>query len=319
MVASDEADRGHLETTCSNFVHKSWEEWIIYSNCIDTTTRSYLIAFNGVLIFSTIFLNLLSVMTIRKSSQLKNKLCYFVILLQSVVDLCVGLFSIPLFIIFVATPFLGIKNCLTIVVLTNSILLLPGSSAVTLTAMTIERYVGVLHPYSYKTLLTKSRILLFVCSMLFTSIILLIASIRFMSVLLYTTTFSISLLLIFSVYAYTRIYLAIRKLDDRERRPGDIMMQKQGQHRKITLLQNIKRGKPCFIAVFFFVLCWLPSGMGPLNLNAGQLDKGAYSAWSMTLIFLNSNFNSIIFFWNNTLLKKEAVKTIKSVISRNSA
>lgn len=279
--------------------------------------RTYLIAFNSVLIFSTIFLNLLSVITIRKSSQLKNKLCYFVILLQSAVDMCVGIFSIPLFIIFLASPFLGIQNCLEIVVLTNSILLLPGSSVITLTIMTIERYIGVLHPYSYKTLLTKSRIVSLMCLLLFPSLIIIIASIRFLSVFmwLYSTYLIISVLLIFTVYTYSRIYFVIRKLAHSEQRPCDIEMQQQGEScRKRSLLQNIKRGKSCFIAVFCFIFCWLPSAVGPLNLHTEQWEQGAYTAWSMTFIFLNSNFNSIIFFWNNTLLRKEAIKTVESII-----
>ncbi len=118
---------------------------------MDTKNRILLIAFNVLLMFCTIFLNLLSVVTIRKSSQLKNKLCHFVILLQSAVDLGVGVFSITSLIAFLAIPLLGIRNCVGIGLLFLLKFLPVSLSTVILSAMTVERYIGVLQPYSYQT------------------------------------------------------------------------------------------------------------------------------------------------------------------------
>ena len=47
--------------------------------------RIALLLVNCMLLLSTISLNGISIITIRKSSQLKSKVCYFVILLQSIV------------------------------------------------------------------------------------------------------------------------------------------------------------------------------------------------------------------------------------------
>ena len=55
-----------------------------------------LLVVNCILFFSTISLNGISIITIRRSCQLRSKVCYFVILLQSVVDLIVGAAGIPL-------------------------------------------------------------------------------------------------------------------------------------------------------------------------------------------------------------------------------
>lgn len=65
---------------------------------------------NWLLLFLTISLSAVSIITIRRSSQLGSKVCYFVILLQSIVDLGVGVFSIPLFICYLS-PFLKNTNC----------------------------------------------------------------------------------------------------------------------------------------------------------------------------------------------------------------
>ena len=55
--------------------------------------------FNGVLMISTILLNSVAILTISKSSQLKEKLCYFLVLVQSSIDLVVGVIIQPLFIV----------------------------------------------------------------------------------------------------------------------------------------------------------------------------------------------------------------------------
>ena len=51
---------------------------------------------NGVVILLTILLNSVAIRTISKCSQLKNKLCYFLVLVQSVTDLLVGIIVLPL-------------------------------------------------------------------------------------------------------------------------------------------------------------------------------------------------------------------------------
>ena len=76
--------------------------------------RIMVLVINCVSLFSTIFLNGISVITIRKSSQLKTKVCYFVILLQSIVDLGVAFLGIPLFVYGLMTPFQKIQNCTVI-------------------------------------------------------------------------------------------------------------------------------------------------------------------------------------------------------------
>ena len=69
------------------------------------------IIFNSVLMIPTILLNGIAVKTVLKSSQLSSKPCYFIILLQSVVDLAVGVLVIPLFIVYLASAIRGFSNC----------------------------------------------------------------------------------------------------------------------------------------------------------------------------------------------------------------
>ena len=278
---------------------------------MDMPNRFFLIAVNAVLIFSTIFLNLISVITIRKSSQLKNKICYFVILIQSTVDCVGGISSIPLFIITLTMPSLGLRNCLAFRSIFVSMLVVPSLAPVSLSALTAERYIGVLHPYSYKTLVTKRRILIsfavvgFLCAAH--------AIFMFDGPRISTTIIMLSFFL-FIGYAYTRIYLVVRKLDRAENKPAGCVSQDHYSRRR-RLLREIKLAKCCFIVVILYGVFMLPSSLSTLFARLG-VSRGVYNCWLFTLYIINSSINSVTFFWTKALLRAEAWKIVKSIFSR---
>ena len=282
---------------------------------MDTKNRILLIAFNVLLMFCTIFLNLLSVVTIRKSSQLKNKLCYFVILIQSAVDFGVGVLSITSFIAFLAIPLLGIRNCvgISLMFLLESLPL--SLSTVTLSAMTAERYIGVLHPYSYQTSVTKRRISIYVAIVislcLFDSTGLIFFSATIFG---YILTIMRVICFLFMVYAYTRIFFVVKRLDSSARRPTDSGKQDQSQRRR--LLREIKHAKSCFIVVICYGICSLPITLTAILTRQGRIERGVYMFWFVTLFMLNSSVNSMLFFWTKTLLRTEAWNTLKSLCRR---
>ena len=153
--------------------------------------------------------------TIGKSSQLKSKLCYFVILTQSFVDLSVGAFSIPSLIMIVTLPLLDTDHCVAHTMFVLCLWFPPTLSTVTLTSMSIERYIGVLHPYSYQNVLIKRRILNYVAvwSIIYvgTSVLSLVR-IRESEMMI---SAMILLYFILILYVYTTIYMVVRRLDRR--------------------------------------------------------------------------------------------------------
>ena len=294
-----------FSATCS---HDIWNERFKILSTMDTKNRMLLIAFNAMLVFSTVSLNFLSLVTIRKSPQLKNKLCYFVILVQSAGDLVVGVVNIPLLIIILTMPLLGIENCLVFRLLFISMLLPISLTPVFLSAMTIERYIGVLHPYSYQTLVTKRRILTYVGvtgSLCVGNAALMFYGPRASIIIIMLTFF------LFIAYAYTRIYLVVRKLDRPENRPAG-SNQQGNQNKRRRLLREIKHAKCCFIVVICYGVLLLPSSLTSV-FHAFGVNRGVYNCWLFSLYILNSSINSVTFFWTKTLLRTEAWKTLKSI------
>ena len=272
----------------------------------------FAIAFNGILIIPTIILNAIPIITILKSSQLKSKPCYFIILVQSFVDLAVGVFGIPLFIFFLASGLRGNANCILATLASRSTTLPIGLSTSTVSALTLERYIAILHPYAYKTQVTKKRLLMFVSFGAVVIISVTIFSLRLRKLYLGATVIG-TLIFFFFVFAYTRIYLVVKKLARRQNRPHDPAA--ENLTRMKLFLREIKKAKSCFIVVICFgLLSVLPIAIAfPFFQSVDKYNKNAISIWIYTLFLLNSSVNSLIFFWTKTMLRKEAVKLINTM------
>ena len=115
---------------------------------------------NGVLIIPTVLLNSISILTIWKSSHLKAKVCYFLILIQSIFDIAVGVISVPANIAFAALELRSDASCFHFVVLQTLAYLPAASSFMTISSITLERYLSVLHPVFHRSYVTKSRMLI---------------------------------------------------------------------------------------------------------------------------------------------------------------
>ena len=124
-----------------------------------SSVRYFYCVASGVLIISTVLLNSISVLTIWKCSYLKAKLCYFLILTQSLVDLGVGLISLPLYIVYAAVELRGAANCVDGFVLQAVYRHIPvGTSFMTIYLLTFERYLIIVHP-----VIQKTQVLIYVC------------------------------------------------------------------------------------------------------------------------------------------------------------
>jgi hypothetical protein len=272
------------------------------------------ITFNGILLLPTVLLNAVAILTILRSSQLNSKPCYFIILVQSVIDLAVGIFSIPLLIFFLASGIGGTTNCVAVTFAFKSILLPAMISSINLSAMTMERYVAILHPFAYSTKVTKKRLMIFVACGSVVAISLFV--LFFYEHRLYHICGTILAMLVFAftAFAYSKIYLVVRKLSRSPNRPHDPTAGENTTKLKV-FLGEIKHAKSCFMVVVCFgVLCFLPGAiMLPLFPTHEIFERHAILAWIFTFSILNSSANSIIFFWTKNMLRREAVKSLNII------
>ena len=240
---NDTEDHFTFFTTC-NATEISLEIPRLFRDGKHERQRVAVLVINCVLFFTTISLNGISIITIRKSSQLKSQVSYFVVLLQSVVGFGVGALGIPSFICYLISQFVDNEKCIFITVALGTLNLTCGLSMIILSTMTLERYIGVLHPYRYKTMVTKKRVLIYACG----NAVILCSGTAYSFYVRSTVTIvrmTVALLnLFFSAFAYTRIYLIIRKLARSEQKPayetaGNQNLSQEGKFFAKSDMQNL--------------------------------------------------------------------------------
>lgn len=267
------------------------------------------ISFNSLLIVPTIMLNAVSVAAIMKSTRLRSKPCYFLVVIQSVVDLIVGAIGIPLFIFYVVSPIVGYSNCTVSFVAAQTFFIPSAVSIITLSAMTVERYIGVLHPYAYTTKVSKGRIVVYECCGCFLIILLFCVSLPLKSVLTYFSSFLILVFFILNAYVYSRIYMVVVKIARSDKVQNRNLRHQDSSKRK-TFIDEIKQAKSCFLVLMCFVVCFLPLALSGIVRPSG-FNYVLYQVWSMTLIMLNSSLNSLIFFWTKKELRVQALRVVR--------
>ena len=273
------------------------------------------LVFNAILIIPTILLNVVSIITILKSSHLSSKPCYFVILVQSVIDSAVGFFGIPSFLVYTLGKIGLHSNCGVLLLGCLTTIVMVNISTIVLLAMTLERYIAVLHPFAYKTTVTKRRILMCVCtaSLLFFSVVTLSQTFRKLIagwVIVQSTIF-----FFFIALAYTRIFLVVKKLTRFQNKIQDDHGHASEVHLTKTMLffKDIKHAKSCFIVVLCYVVLHYMPVMVIIFFKHAMRVYVIVPEIYVTLFLLNSSINSVIFFWTKTMLRKDAVKFLKSL------
>ena len=270
------------------------------------------------LIFPTAFLNGISVLVIWRNRILREKLCFFLILIQSILDLTVGIISLPLLIYIMASEVFNAASCNAIFA-SNTIASLPISvSFVTIHILTFERYMGILHPFIHRSYQTKRRMITCCCFAIVLVIGARIIFILFEGIRTRIYTVLILLFLAFNTFAYVRIFFAGRKMQlTRNEMSNYTEAQRSSGVETKRSLRERKLAKSCALAVVISYLCYIPSVLSYVYYKDDLINLRVMFSWSMTIIVLNSSINSIVFFWNRSLFRGEALKVFRKLFTCN--
>ena len=165
--------------------------------------------FNALLIVSTVCLNSVTILTFWKSSQLRSKVSYFLILVQSCIDLGVGAIGSSLFTLGLLDEIRRTENCWLKFARGQATVFLTIVSMTTLSAMNMERYFRVVHPFFHRDKVTRNRLLVYVILLSSLVVIFFSLSFAFKGTLRFFGIVVIFIYLSSMSFIYTRIYLAI--------------------------------------------------------------------------------------------------------------
>ena len=267
---------------------------------------------NVVFTFSGIILNTLAIACLLKSSQLRKKLCNFMIMVLSCFHLVSVITSHPLLalqLVFWIKEKHDLVAKMEIYVHFGMTFL--GFSMFTLVMMNIERYLGVCHPVFHRTSVTRRKLLtpLAISFMLPTLLIILSANDLVIS--------RPVALLIFALILYPPLIFInykLFKISRKIRRKSVILPEVM---RKVDL----KSIFTCLFGVASLVLLTIPTSFClafsfTKKSTSNNVKISLVWAYRPTVYVANSTFNSLIFFWRNKVLRIEAMKLLKTLKGR---
>ena len=265
----------------------------------------FLCVVNIIFTFSGIVLNTLVITSFWKSSQLRKKLCHFMILVLSCFDLVSVVTNNPgilLYLIYWLREDYHLLQNITIYLQSASVSV--AFSLFSLLVMSIERYLGVYYPIFHRTSVTRRRLLTLLAILLILSGIL--GTISTNDLVIYRER----LLIIFIVVFLPPFLFVNFKL----------LIIAAKEHRKRTVSPGLKRAAASFkyISMGLWVvacvmLLSIPSGfLIAFNLAEKPTNTVRLSyIWALTSATMNCTFNSLIFFWKNKVLRTEGIKILE--------
>lgn len=289
--------------------------YVIKSN---VTHVNYVIGLiiNIFLTISTILLNSVTILAYTRSSLLKSKKSYFLIMLLSVVDLLVGLLANGSFVFFLVNVITGHPKCEVYNFFYYACYLLISMSTTTLFGINIERYLSILHPFYHRTEVTKSKLLKMIVGFWFVVIMLRLPSLFLRKTLKIISSVLFLLIALLTLYIYVAIFITVRKRPEVtktrriEERIREARIEEERTIKK-EQLQNIKMAKSCAIVVALVFTCNVPMAIAKFVPDSNHLPL--LSLWSGTIVLSASSMNSLAFFWKNLLLRKEAKQLFKNL------
>ena len=257
--------------------------------------------------FSGIFLNSLVILTFWKSARLRNKLCYFMIMVLSCFDLLAVVTNHSLTALIALLWLVGKFDVFPSWVdlsLRISIIFV-GFSLFALLVMNFDRYLATSYPIFHRSSVTKGKLLTLLAILVITGLTL---ALMFLNdfVISYQVFLLIILIIIFPpmLLINCKLFIIARKY----RRSNRITP-------KLKKAYSLKHISTCVLAVACFMVLSIPAfiylGLRISSKGTLTLDNAHIAAlWSDTICSMNGTFNCLIFFWKNKILRTEGMKTI---------
>jgi hypothetical protein len=272
----------------------------------------FLCVVNVMFLCTGIILNTLVIVSYWKSSAyLRNKVCYFVIMVLSCFDLLVVITKHPLSIVHLVLWLNEEHHLVTVTEIYRHFSdLFIGFSIIALLVMNIERYLGVYYPFFHRTSVTRRRLLTLLAVLCILPIILFMISLNDLVI-----SFSVGLIIFFAIVFPPIIFLNYKlfKISRKVRRDNTASPEPS------TLHVNLKNIHTCLLAVACLVLMYIPTFFFiAFNIVEKSTSENTTVSrfWSVTVATTNSTLNCVIFFWKNDVLRREGKKILKTLKNR---
>ena len=274
-------------------------------------SASLLCIFNVAFMIAGIFLNSVVIISLGRSSQLRKKLCYFMIFVLSCYDLAVVAIMHPLQISSTISVVLGKYNDMQ----ENGRFYigfgLNAFSTLVLFVLNVERVLALMYPFFHQTSVTKRGLVFLLLALMLLCIILLsLNHLNYKIIANVKSTISIALFLLLFIYLNYKMFIIARS-----KRDNDKVAKSSNKKRKRSMFQ-FKTFSVCSLTVICYAVCLCPQLVYSvlrltISKNTPHQELIFFYLWTTSVVCTNSTFNCLIFFWANSILRREGMNTVK--------
>ena len=195
-------------------------------------------------------------------------------------------------------------------------LILGGVSLLTMTAISVDRLLALLVRLRYRQVVTLKRTYMIVITFWIVSAVFSASYFWTSLVTEYYINVVNSLCLVSSIISYTKIFFTLRQ--------HQAQLQDQAQQPNQTSLLNIVRYKEAVSSALWLqmtlVACYLSHGIVVALWTDSEVSLSVFLArkYTMTLVFLNSSLNPILYCWKIEEVRQAVKDTIRQVLCYSS-
>ena len=272
---------------------------------------------NAYLSYSATMLNIVAIYAIRKTSSLSKNLKTLLLSL-AVSDLGVGLLAQPMFVAYVMDSKQNNEtnesyNAIRIprLISTNFFIY---ASLFSVTALCADRFLAIYLHLRYQELVTNKRVAAVVVSIWVISA--LISMIRLFipkNIMYMSFAIIMSACIITATSTSVKLYLTLRRHIDQ------IQIPQEAQNDQEESVQRKRKSAMASLYVYLvFIVCYLPN-ICRLFITAAipepRIDVKHLQFYTLTLVFLNSTLNPLIYCWKMKRIQHTIVGTLRNLFS----
>ena len=270
--------------------------------------------FNAYLSYTATMLNIVAIYAIRKTSSLSRNL-KTLLLSQAVSDLGVGLLVQPMVVAQVMTSkqnsetkhMAGLIPTNLLIFATNLFIF---ATLFSVTALCADRFLAIRLNLRYQELVAYQRVLAAVISIWVISTLISLLPKQIMYV-----SFAIieSACIVTATFLSAKLYLTIR------RHINQIQVSQVAQNDQGESVQRKRKSAMATLYVYLvFIACYLPDIcvlIIVVSISDPRIDLGHLQFYTLTLLFLNSTLNPLIYCWKTKRIQHTIVSTLRHIFS----
>ena len=230
-------------------------------------------------------------------------------------DLFVGLIAEPLFVTYcmsIANKHSNIFRYAASAATITTANIFSGVSVLTLTAISVDRLLALLLGLRYRQVVTLKRIYVIVSTIWVVCTVSPAMIFWNPLITLWPVILAISMCLVISSFSYTKTFLTLRhhqnELQDHVQQPN--------QTSQLNIAKYKKAESTAIGLQLTLVACYLPRTIVIILTSYGELSSSLFYAsnYTITLVYLNSTLNPILYCWKIEEVRQAAKNTIRQVL-----